>query len=125
MKRPSYKNAIFWIAHNDEGGPDAHNVEAVERMISVGLVADLFGKSTQEVAADVVLTRPLGGPESGFGQEAHGEICATDPCAHCIARDYKAAARAAETGRAINDRHNADRIDGYDRDNIDSPSGDY
>lgn len=52
MKRASYREAVRWIAANDDtddlmNGHDAYPV-------TVCLVADLFGKETEKVAADVV-----------------------------------------------------------------------
>lgn len=51
-KRLGYREAVRWIAQNDDtddlmNGHDAHPV-------TVCLVADLFGKDTAAVAADVV-----------------------------------------------------------------------
>ncbi len=46
--RPSYKRAIEHIALNDE--PGMTNPDDIVGMISVGLVADLFGKDPYEVA---------------------------------------------------------------------------
>lgn len=53
--RASYRKAIEWIALNDE--PGEMNVEITSEMISVGLIADLFGKTQQEVARQVVKRR--------------------------------------------------------------------
>lgn len=50
--RPSYRAAIAWIALNDE--PDETNEEEIKLFLSVCLVADLFDKHTDIVAADVV-----------------------------------------------------------------------
>lgn len=55
MKRPTYKAAIEFITFNDE--PGDLDAESVSSMISVGLVAELFGKSTAEVATSVVALR--------------------------------------------------------------------
>jgi hypothetical protein len=51
-KPPSYKEAIAWIANNDE--PDETDKEVLVGFISVCLVADLFHKTTDQVAEDVV-----------------------------------------------------------------------
>jgi len=58
MKRPSYRDAIYWIALNDGPGDlDALYVEYVKELITVRLVADLFGQSDERVARDVVTVR--------------------------------------------------------------------
>lgn len=69
MKRASYREAIDWIARNDNAGddmpleiyPDAEaNAEirgAIRGYISTSLVADLFGVDTDRVARDVVRAR--------------------------------------------------------------------
>ncbi len=57
-KRPSYREAIAWIAVNDSAGDeDAETVSAVSGLITVALVADIFGKPDAEVGADVVRYR--------------------------------------------------------------------
>lgn len=50
MRRASYRHAIEWIAENDE--PTA-TYEELGGLISVVLVADLFGVENWKVAADV------------------------------------------------------------------------
>lgn len=58
MKRASYRQAVRWIAENDDPGDDeADNVDAVAEMISVLLTADIFGVEPKRVAADVVRKR--------------------------------------------------------------------
>ena len=58
MRRPSYREAIAWIALNDDAGSDvACETTFVKQMISVALVADLFGKTDLEVAQKVVQYR--------------------------------------------------------------------
>lgn len=58
MKRASYREAVAWIALNDETcGPEAQDPKEVETLISVALVADIFGVDVQKVAADVVRYR--------------------------------------------------------------------
>lgn len=52
--RASYKNAIRWIADNDDS--DIGNEES-GWIISVHLVADLFGKEPRRVALDVLRVR--------------------------------------------------------------------
>jgi fructose-1,6-bisphosphatase len=56
MKRASYREAIAWIAHNDNAGND-DSEEDVAGYVTVGLVADLFGKTDAEVAAAVMRIR--------------------------------------------------------------------
>lgn len=46
-----YKKAIEFIAENDE--PLWTNIEKISEMISVQLTADIFGKTTEEVAIKV------------------------------------------------------------------------
>ncbi len=62
-KRASIKEAVYWIAHNDDpaSGPD---LEILEAQISVVLVADLFGLSSTEVAKRVARERRKEGIES-------------------------------------------------------------
>lgn len=58
MKRASYRNAVALIALNDgPGEPWARDVEQVAGMMSVTLVADLFGVTEERVARDVVACR--------------------------------------------------------------------
>lgn len=57
-KRASYREGVAWIACNDDlGSADAMDVEQVAYYISTCLLADLFGKSNEVVAADVVRYR--------------------------------------------------------------------
>lgn len=64
MTRPArhvYRDAVIWIAQNDNAGnPDAHDVDEVHGMISVGLVSDLFEVDQRIVATDVVRARVEG-----------------------------------------------------------------
>lgn len=59
----TYKNAIHWIAHNDGAGdtPDdmawQKALEAVHDMVTVCLVADVFGVEQRVVAEDVLRAR--------------------------------------------------------------------
>ena len=55
MKRASYRVGIAWIAENDE--PEELDANNVAGYISTGLLADLFGKELDEVAAAVVRYR--------------------------------------------------------------------
>lgn len=58
MKRPTYRQAVAWIALNDSPvDDDALDVEAVHAQLVVGFVADLFGVEQEKVAADVVKYR--------------------------------------------------------------------
>ena len=56
MKRASIREAIEWIADNDDAatGPD---VEAIDSYISTKLVADIFGLDSIEVAKRVAKVR--------------------------------------------------------------------
>lgn len=51
MKRPSYREAIRWLARNDdtEWLTEQHGIESV----STALVADLFGIDVDRVAQDL------------------------------------------------------------------------
>lgn len=51
-KRPTYADAITWIADNDNAG-SGESVETIQGYLTVQLVADLFGASTNDVAVDV------------------------------------------------------------------------
>lgn len=59
----SYKEAVAWIAANDGAGDTPLDMEYpealdnVRSMISVGLVADLWGLDATAVAADVLKQR--------------------------------------------------------------------
>ena len=56
--RASYREAIAFIAANDEAGnPGALDVEEVATLLTVALVADLWRKDEETVAADVVRYR--------------------------------------------------------------------
>ena len=54
-KRASYREAVQWIAVNDE--PGEKDVEVMQGMISVCLVADIFGADQAVVAKDVMRAR--------------------------------------------------------------------
>jgi len=54
MKRASYREATRWIALNDSPGDSDDDVES---LITVLLVADIFGVSTERVARDVLRVR--------------------------------------------------------------------
>jgi hypothetical protein len=52
LKRASYREAVEWIAGNDEpSNPD------VEELLSVALIADIFGTTPERVARDVLRFR--------------------------------------------------------------------
>ncbi len=58
MPSKGYRFAVEWIALNDgPGDSDALDPEAVQDLVSIALVADMFGKSTLEVAQAVVKYR--------------------------------------------------------------------
>lgn len=54
-KRASYRVGVSWIALNDE--PDCDEIDFVASMISTMLLADLFGKTYEAVAADIIRYR--------------------------------------------------------------------
>lgn len=57
-KRASYREGVAWIALNDDpASSDALNAEELQGLISVALLADLFGKDQLEVAKAVVAYR--------------------------------------------------------------------
>lgn len=53
--RASYREAVIWIAHNDECGEGA--VSVVAYSITVLLIADLWRKDPETVARAVVAER--------------------------------------------------------------------
>ncbi len=55
MQRASYRDGIAWIALNDD--PEDRNPDQIALMISVLLLADLFGIEPEKVAADVIAFR--------------------------------------------------------------------
>lgn len=56
--RASYANAIDWIARNDDpGSKDAFNPAALQGMITVLLVADIWRSDAARVAGHVVARR--------------------------------------------------------------------
>lgn len=60
-KRPTYGDAVRWIAFNDNDGSD-DAVPEIAGYISTLLVADLFGAEPYKVAVDVLRTRHDSGP---------------------------------------------------------------
>jgi hypothetical protein len=55
MKRASYREAVAWIAQNDE--PEDGDADNVAGYISTTLVADIFGVDQERVGRDVVRYR--------------------------------------------------------------------
>lgn len=64
MKRASYRHGVEIIALNEE--PEERDPAVVAGMVSVGLLATLFGVTTERVAGDIVRYRI----EAAKGQEA-------------------------------------------------------
>lgn len=60
--RASYRKGVEIIALNDE--PGDMDVTSVASFTTVGLLADLFGKTTEEVAKDVVRFREKHGDDT-------------------------------------------------------------
>jgi hypothetical protein len=56
MKRPSYHEATYYIAANDNYG-NGDELEQVAAYVSVVLVAELWGLDVLKVARDVIGTR--------------------------------------------------------------------
>lgn len=52
-----YAVACAWIAANDNPGEQTDNPESVQGYVTVALVADLYGRTQDEVARDVVRAR--------------------------------------------------------------------
>lgn len=58
MKRASYREAIAWIALNDDpGATDALDSNSIKGNVTVVLIADIFDIDPTKVAIDVVLKR--------------------------------------------------------------------
>ena len=55
-KTADYRTAVRWIAHEDNPGDD-ESAEDLSAYLTVALVADLFGKTADVVAADVYALR--------------------------------------------------------------------
>jgi hypothetical protein len=66
----TYKNAINWIAANDGAGdtpadfPWEQAIRSVEGLVTVGLVADVFGVEQRVVAEDVLRARGFRKPRT-------------------------------------------------------------
>lgn len=64
-KRPSYREAVAWIAHEDNAGA-GDSVDFISGYLTTHLVADLFGiADTRDVARDVARERERHGLEVG------------------------------------------------------------
>lgn len=61
MKRPSLKQAIEWIALNDNAG-NGDSVEDVARYVTTALVADLFEVPDERVAERIMKVREASKP---------------------------------------------------------------
>jgi hypothetical protein len=53
--RASYRHGIDWIAFNDDA--TILDVPQLAGMLTVALLADLFGKDAEQVAADIIRRR--------------------------------------------------------------------
>jgi hypothetical protein len=80
MKRPSLKAAVEWIAYNDE--PGEFDQESVDGLISVLLVADLFGVPPEMVARRVIAERYK---RDGYSCGTCGANCGDKPQVVCEA----------------------------------------
>lgn len=56
MKRPTLQAAVEWIAHNDAPA-DEHTLDELAGLLTVVLVADLFGVEPETVAQAVLAER--------------------------------------------------------------------
>jgi hypothetical protein len=54
-KRPGIKEAIQWIADNDE--PGETDPEAMAELVTVLMVSDIFGLPEEEIARRVLIAR--------------------------------------------------------------------
>jgi hypothetical protein len=63
-KRPSYLQAVRWIALNDNSGND-DSVEVIQGYVSTLLVAALFGADPRRVATDIDHCRSSENKERG------------------------------------------------------------
>jgi hypothetical protein len=99
MKRASYREAIEWIAFNDSAADDdAFDESVAGSLVSAVLVADIFDVPSEKVGRDIVRVRRKELTQSR--RVASGPQFAPDS------------------------RRVADRIDGYDRDDL-GESPDY
>ncbi len=67
MKRASYREAVAWIAENDEDASwsETSEIDGISTYISTLLVADLFGVEATRVATDIARYRR----KYGIGKE--------------------------------------------------------
>ncbi len=56
MKKPTYQEAVAWIADEDSPG-DEGDAEEISGYLTACLVADLFDVTSEKVARDVVALR--------------------------------------------------------------------
>lgn len=56
MKRPSYRDAVDYIAQNDEP-TEMHDLGAVRGLVTVQLVAEIFDVHDHKVSTDVLNRR--------------------------------------------------------------------
>lgn len=70
MRRPSLKTAVGWIAENDE--PNEFDENDMSELVSVVMVADLFGVTPEVVAKKVVAYRYK---RDGHSCETCGAYC--------------------------------------------------
>lgn len=59
LKRASYREAVYWIAGNDNAG-NGDNETQVSEYITTSLIADLFGTTVERVARDIMRCRDKG-----------------------------------------------------------------
>lgn len=104
MKRASYRDAVKWIALNDNAGEDTpHNAYAESNIagyISTCLVADLFGKQPAAVAHDVMIERRVEMLRDRYYSAKpdprvplYGVVrwcCTSGQCIECLAKGDKA-----------------------------------
>ena len=69
MRTPNYDMAIEWIALNDE--PTIMDCSQMEDLISVLLVADLFGRTPKSVANHVISFRSDEAKAWAFARRAY------------------------------------------------------
>lgn len=80
----SYREAIAWLALNDEQAET--QLDELAGLVTFCLVADLFKKKPAIVAADVLAYRIRHVPDFASA-ESHCLLCDTDPCLRCEVRD--------------------------------------
>jgi hypothetical protein len=54
--RPTFKQAVQWIAYNDNAG-NGDDVKAVSEYVTTVMVADLFGVNSLNVAEEIMKIR--------------------------------------------------------------------